>query len=237
MGLGKLLGKRWYEFNPRHTSGGFTSSGRENALAIWRDRVREFMARGWYSELLRDGRITMDRLREIFKGVDESKRDLEEIKALYFSEREPEPTKPTGDILVWSDGDTGVIVYDRAFLEDPDDRFIHGHGFLRHTPRKGTFIYSIDYDRPYAEMTTKALMQAARDGGDDRLYDGDEYMTDIVEAEGIPGVERDGDYLVLTRDLFPLRQEARKEQRARKSVDPYDEKFYLLQEQADSKWR
>lgn len=235
-GLGKIIGKRWYELNPSNTSGGFTSAGQENALALWRDRVREFKARGWYSEMIREGRITMDKLRDIFKGVEDSKRDLEEFKELYFSEREPEPTKPTGDILVWSDGDTGVIVYDRAFLEDPDDRFIHGYGFLRSTPQTGTYIFSIDYDRPYADMTTKALMQAARDGGDDRLYDGDGY-SDIVEAENIPGVERDGDYLVLTRDLFPLRQEARKEKRLRKSVDPYDEKFYLLQEQADSKWR
>lgn len=235
-GLGKIIGKRWYELNPSNTSGGFTSAGEANALALWRDRVREFKARGWYSEMIREGRITMDRLREIFKGVEDSKRDLEEFKALYFSEREPEPTKPTGDILVWSDGDTGVIIYDRAFLEDPDDRFIHGYGFLRSSPHTGTYIFSIDYDRPYAEMTTKALMQVARDGGDDRLYDGDGY-SDIVEAESIPGVERDGDYLVLTRDLFPLRQESRKEKRLRKSVDPYDEKFYLLQEQAESKWR
>lgn len=236
-GLGKIIGKRWYELNPSNTSGGFTSAGEANALALWRDRVREFKARGWYSEMIREGRITMDRLREIFSGVKDSKRDLEEFKALYFSdERKPDPTEPTGDILVWSDGDTGAIVYDRAFLEDPDDRFIHGYGILRHTPQTGTYIFSIEYDRPYAEMTTKALMQAARDGGDDRLYDGDGY-SDIVEAENISGVERDGDYLVLTRDLFPLRQEARKEKRIRKSVDPYDEKFYLLQEQADSKWR
>ena len=235
-GLGKIIGKRWYELNPSNTSGGFTSAGQENALALWRDRVREFKARGWYSEMIREGRITMDRLKDIFKGVEDSKRDLEEFKALYFSEREPEPTKPTGDILVWSDGDSAVIVYDRAFLEDPDDRFIYGHGFLRSSPHTGTYIFSIDYDRPYAEMTTKALMQVARDGGDDRLYDGEGY-SDIVEAENFPGVERDGDYLVLTRDLFPLRQEARKEKRLRKSVDPYDEKVYLLQEQADSKWR
>lgn len=55
-GLGKVIGKFWYEYNPSFGSGGFTPSGERNALALWRDRVHEFAERGWYTALIREGR-------------------------------------------------------------------------------------------------------------------------------------------------------------------------------------
>src|SRR5271166_942017 len=56
-GLGKIIGQYWYEMNPSFESGGFTPAGQQNALAQWRERVAEFSARGWYSALVRQGRL------------------------------------------------------------------------------------------------------------------------------------------------------------------------------------
>lgn len=71
-GLGRILGRVWYEHNPSFKSGGFTAAGEQNALALWRDRVHEFSASGWYTALVRAGRMTPGRVKEILAGAAES---------------------------------------------------------------------------------------------------------------------------------------------------------------------
>ena len=72
-GLGQTIGKIWYKLNPKYGSGGFTPQGMKNALKIWEDRVREFLTNGWYSEMVRDGSISRERVREIISGLPERK--------------------------------------------------------------------------------------------------------------------------------------------------------------------
>ena len=223
-GLGKIIGRFWYEYNPSWTSGGFTYGGKENALALWRDRVREFSSRGWYSDLIQKGQMTYARVKEILAGVGERPPPRREL--------EPETVKATGDILVYSDEVT-FVVYDRAFLEEPDEKFIHGFGFFRDA-RVGVFLFRIEYDRPFAKLTTEVALQIAKDNNE-KLYDGEGYH-DMMEVDGIPGVEREGDYIVVTRNLLPVRAMAQKEKRLRRAKDPYDEKSALLLEMAESKW-
>jgi len=230
-GLGKIIGKKWYELNPSSGSGGFTEAGKANALALWEDRVKEFMGRGWYSELIREGRLTHQQVKAILAGIGQRSPRPAEPEEL-------DETKPTGDVLIYVDEDNiSFIVYDRAFLEDPDVRFIHGYGFLRGNPHQGTYFFALDYDRPFADLVTRVGLQMAKNGGDYPLYDGEGY-SDTLELDGIPGIEREGDYFTLTKDLLPgLGVLARKERGIRRAMDPYDEKFYLLQEQANAKWR
>jgi|APSaa5957512535_1039671.scaffolds.fasta_scaffold12285_3 hypothetical protein len=230
-GLGKIIGKKWYELNPSSGSGGFTEAGKANALALWEDRVKEFMGRGWYSELIREGRLTHQQVKAILAGIGQRSPRPAEPEEL-------DETKPTGDVLIYVDEDNiSFIVYDRAFLEDPDDRFIHGYGFLRSNPHQGTYFFALDYDWPFADLVTRVGLQMAKNGGDYPLYDGEGY-SDTLELDGIPGIEREGDYFTLTKDLLPgLGVLARKERGIRRAMDPYDEKFYLLQEQANAKWR
>lgn len=225
-GLGKLIGQYWYDLNPSFGSGGFTSAGRGNALALWQARVREFVARGWYSALVRQGRLTQRKVQQILADVSRGKPHARQAAA-------PAPLKPTGDVLVYSDGIT-FVVYDRAFLTEQDERFIRGFGFFREEDRIGPYIYRIDYDRPFADLVTKVALQIARDNGED-LYDGEGYH-DMLETDGIPGVVRQGDTLRVTRDILPVKAAAQKEKRLRKAVDPYGEKLSLLLEMAESKW-
>ena len=64
-GLGKTLTKLWYDLNPSWTSGGFTPAGWGVTRRVWEDRVREFLSKGWYSELVREGRLSRGRAKEI----------------------------------------------------------------------------------------------------------------------------------------------------------------------------
>ena len=224
-GLGKIIGEFWYEYNPSSKSGGFTESGKRNALSLWRDRVHEFSSRGWYSALVREGRLSLKRVKEILEG---SGQKLERPEA-------PQGVKATGEILVHSDGEITFVVYDRAFLEEPDEKFIHGYGFFRDAPNVGVYIYAIDYDRPFAGMTTRVALQMAKDNGE-KLYVGEGYH-DMLETDGIPGVVQEGNYLEVTQNLIPLKALAQKEKRLRKAVDPYEEKYNLLLEMAEAKWK
>jgi len=226
-GLGKVIGRYWYEYNPSFTSGGFTPAGERNALSLWRDRVHEFSAQGWYSDLVRDGKLSLAKVKQILAEAGEKPEHIEREKV-------PEAVKATGDILVYSDGDITFIIYDRAFLQEPDEKFIHGYGFFRDAPDKGVFLYRIEYDRPFADLTTRVGLQMARDNGEN-LYDGEGYH-DLVEFEGIPGVVKEGDYIKVTQNLVQVKVLAAKERRVRKAVDPYGEKESLLLEMADSKW-
>ena len=225
-GLGKIIGKYWYQFNPASKSGGFTGGGESNALALWRVRVNEFLARGWYSQLVKEGIITRERVKAILKDAEQQSPS----KPKRVTE-----SKATDEILIFSDG-VMFIIYDRAFLEEPNEKFIHGFGFFRDSEDVGTFVFRIEYDRPFAELATRVALQMAKNNGD-QLYDGGGYNDMLEYVDNIPGIKREGNYITVTHDPLPLlRQLSIKEKRIRKAVDPFDEKYYSLQEIANYKW-
>ena len=228
LGLGKVMGRLWYKYNPSFTSGGFTPAGKANAISLWEDRVREFLSRGWYSELVKEGRLSHKRLKSILDDVREKTRTpaIEDSVGL--------PSGDTGELRYYSDMRSTIILYDSRFLEEQDEKYIYGNVLLRDM-RGNTFIYSIDYERSHHEETTYAAFQLARDLGEE-LYVGEGYG-DIVELEGLPAIERVGDYATLTRDIIDLQGESRIEETLRSVKDPYQEIEVLLMEMADAKWR
>ena len=236
-GIGAILSKVWHELNPSFGSGGMTGAGNALMQSVWADRVREFLSLGWYTQMVRDGRMTPERVREI----------LADLPGRRPRPAAPQPAAPRPAAprpMVMSDGETFVTVYDRAVLDDPgafasdpDDDMVYGHAFLRDAPGVGTFVYSIEYDRRFAELTTRAILQLARDNGY-RLYVGDRGYHDPLEGvESIPGVTVDGDYLTVGSDVLPLRSMAELERRTRRPVDPHGEVEVALMERADAKWR
>jgi hypothetical protein len=225
MGLGKIVGKYWYNANPTAESGGFTPQGEANAIKIWADRVREFLAKGWYTELIRQKRLTMSEYQKIVKDLPGKK------------PKPPEPPKPKPvqkEILFYVEYPTFVI-YDKAFLTDQNDEYIYAYGFFRDSPHVGSFLYTIDYDRKFRKMATWTALQMARDEGE-KTYDGEGY-SDVLELEGVDHVVREGDYVWLDRNVLPLKSLSQKERRLRKKVDRYGEIENLLLEGAEyKKW-
>jgi hypothetical protein len=225
-GLGPILGEVWYTYNPIFRSGGMTTLGKRNALRMWEARVRTFLDRGWYSELVKTGRMTKAQVDAIFAGLD-GKRAPSDLPA-------PRVDPQASTLLLYVDG-PAFVLYDARFLTDPDEQWIRGYGFFRDAPRVGTFLYRIEYDRPWKIQTTLAALQIARDAGWP-IWVGEGYG-DLLELDGIPSVTRTGDHVALTEDLLPVRALAAAERKARKALDPYREQESLLLETAEAKWQ
>jgi len=230
-GLGQLVGKLWYQWNPDYKSGGFTQSGQANALKLWESRVREFLALGWYTQLIRDGRLTKDQLKKILSGLPGRKPTVKEVAPI--SKKTP-PTSPS-EVLFYVDVDMFVI-YDQTFFTDPDDKYIYAHGFLRNDSSVGSYVYSLDYDRSFHKMATYAILQLARDLKEP-LFDGKgTHYSDLLELQGLNYIKREGDYIELTKNVLPMKLLGQKEKLIRKKLDSYNEKYTLLLEMANSKW-
>lgn len=223
-GLGQIIGKLWYRWNPHTPSGGFTPRGQANALRLWADRVRQFLSNGWYSELVRAGRLPMAKVKEILAGLPGKK-----PRAVVVEEK-----KVTSKMLVLVDHPV-FAVYDQAFLDDPDDQYIYAYGFFRDSLGK-SFLYTIDYDRGHDKLATAIALQMARDDGKP-IYVGEGYG-DTLEWNLIRQAEADasGDYVALTGDILNLPQIARLEKGVRRKRDPYGDKYSALLEMAESKW-
>lgn len=234
-GLGVRLLAAWQQNNPKYESGGFTPSGERGALRLWQERVRTLSAEGFYSKAVRARSMSLARARRILDEAGLSRATLVEPGEPKAAVDPATITRRlrSGDLLIYFDGTT-FVVYDKAFLDRRDERFIHGFGFFRDVARIGPFVYRIDYDRPYAALTTRVALQAARDAKE-RLYVGGGY-DDMIEYEGIPGARRRGDHLLVERDLLPLKELATLERRIRVPRDPYRENYNALLEMAESKW-
>lgn len=224
-GLGEILGKYWKRLNPNFISGGYTPAGKANARRIWEARVQEFLSRGWYSELIRTGSLTKERVAKILSDLPANKR---------VPAPKPEVVQPKG-VLVLVDDPTFVL-YDEAFFETEDDQFIYGYGFFRDSHPVGTFLYTIDYEPKYKNLVTRVALQMAKDNNED-LYVGQGYG-DLIEWEGVEGVESvEGQKIRVTRDVVPsLGSLVAKEKATRRKYDPHGEKYALLLEKAESKW-
>lgn len=221
LGLGKVIGKYWYDVNPEFGSGGFTQSGYNNAKHIWADRVRKLLENGWYTELVKAGKITREKVKEIIA-------DLPSKKSVPKTE---EPSKP--EPLVFADG-TSFIIYDRKFFTDQDEKYIYAYGFYRGTAER-LFLYRIDYDKGYKKIATLVALQMAYDEGD-TVIDVSSEASDFVEYDGIENIELiDGD-IHINAPLMNLKDFSHLEKALRKKADPYSEIYNQLVEMAESKW-
>lgn len=221
LGLGKVIGKYWYDVNPEFGSGGFTQSGYNNAKHIWADRVRKLLENGWYTELVKAGKITREKIKEIIADLPAKKtppKPEEQIKA--------EP-------LVYADG-TSFIIYDRKFFTDQDEKYIYAYGFYRGTEDR-LFLYRIDYDKGYKKIATLVALQMAYDEGD-TVIDVSSEASDFVEYDGIDNIEVINGDIHINAPLMKLNDFSKLEKLLRKNADPYSEIYNQLVEMAESKW-
>lgn len=223
-GLGKRIGKVWDDFNPDYKSGGFTASGEQNAISIWEDRVREFLANGWYTELVKTGKITKEKLKQILSDLSPKRKKPETPVT---------KNKEKSFLIHVEDNYTGFILYDKAFFEEQDKKYVYGFGFLR-GPEDKTHFFKLDYDRQFQKMTTYIALQLAKEYGVP-LYVA-EKPSDILELDNIDNLKFEGDYVELTKDLIDLDAASRVDKAYRAKYDQYDEIYYQLQEIANSKW-
>lgn len=224
-GIGKLLGEIWYQFNPRALSGGFTQAGRETAIAGWERAVRKALSMGWYSELVRQGRLSRSRVNEILAGLGGRRRD----PVL----PEPAPRAPKPDLRLYVDEDELLFVlYDARFFNDQDDEHVLGYGFLRDSPDRGVFFYRIEYEPPYKHFVSAVGLQLARYLGSPLFVAAP--PADMIDWQLVQHAKEKDGYVKLRKDVLPVREMA-KEERALRN-DPFRERESMLIEAAESKW-
>lgn len=231
-GLGELLGEYWYKLNPNSNSGGFTASGEKNALRVWAKRVSEFLNLGWYSELIKSGRLDKIKYNTIMADYRRFGRYKYRNPLKGMASESSKLNKR--EVLIYTDLSSSIIVYDSRFLDDQDEKYILGHVHMGDSPEVGYYVYSIDYESQFRELTTMAALQLAKEL-DEPLYNGEGYH-DLLDLTGISGFKRKRNYIHVEKDYMDLRGLARKEKRMRTRVDPYNGKTYLLQEMAEAKW-
>lgn len=231
LGLGPLLRQYWTELNPEYTSGGFTSAGQHNAEKAWNNRVRDFLANGWYTQLINRGQITKERVQKILKEY--------KSKQSGKNREEQDPGRVEPMPLVYIADRATFMIYDKRALaiDNPEpeelEPLIYAYGFFRDDPKVGLFLYSIDYEPAFKEMAVSIALQMAKNMAEP-IYLGPGYGADL-DLDGIPDLNRRGDYVWLTRDIVSTAKLAYQEKLARNN-DPYDQQIVTIQEQAEAKW-
>ena len=225
-GVGKMLGELWYLFNPNARSGGFTHAGRQTAIARWDRAVRSALAQGWYSELVRQGRMSKSRADQILAGLRKHRRE----PAL------PEPERKTvaaQDLRLYVDeNEVAFVLYDARVLEEPEEKYVLGYGLLRSNDEHGWFFYRIEYEPSYKHFVSAVGLQLARYLGSP-LYVAAP-PADMIDWQLVQHAKEKDGYVKLRKDVLPVRGMA-KEERALRN-DPFRERESMLIEAAESKW-
>ena len=128
-GLGTILGKLARHFEPMKNSGGFTINGLYNFVRVHREMVREALTTGLYNQLVREGKITVARVREILASAKLENKPKQDT--LNLSTNDP------NDWLLLVD-ESCFIVYDKKLKDIYQDyyyewgeKFIKAFGLLR----------------------------------------------------------------------------------------------------------
>ncbi len=212
-------------------SGGYTKQGQASAVKIWNRRVSEFMQNGWYSELIKDGKISKEQVSKILKTHNSQKT---------AQDTNPKLTGPGGEntkrkYLLYTD-EISFILYDERFFDEQYEKFIYGFTFLRDSGANEEIVYRFEYDDEEArKILSYCLLQSQRDKGVgiNVEFEG----TDMFETDGLTDIElRDG-HLYLTKDKVKLDDMRRMEKIVRSKKDnKYGEIFTILEEMANYKY-
>lgn len=219
MGLDQWIAKEWYKMHPNKRSGGYTPAGERHALRKWSNRVRMFLSNGWYTELVKSGKITSEKVKQIVSEVVPKKNYTINQK------------QDSGKILILTD-DVQFIIYNSNFLNSRNEDDIKAFGFFREHDGNIHF-HRIDYDEKYRKMAHLIGFQLAKDLGFE--IDITRPPSDLLEIDDIEQIKVDGSVAILEDDIIDLKRVSNIEKLYRKKHDPYDEMYYELLEKAHSK--
>lgn len=211
-GLGKIIVKYWRDNNPKYRSGGFTSSGQQSALNYYYERVRTLLKNGWYPELIQDGKITIEKVKEIVSALPKTKKH---VSKTVKQDAQPKP-------LIMHQSDLTYIVYDLAFFDEPSEEYVYG--IVDFGERAGTiFPRNVDYDPKWKKLIDSIIAYVIETDAMD--YDptlaGADFIEELTPVSPLP-------------DIAHL---SKVEKVVRGKLDSYDENYYQIEEIANTKWR
>lgn len=223
LGIGPVLTQLWYKYNPHYRSGGFSNAGRNQAAKVWAARVRTFLDNGWYSEMVKTGKMSKEDVKAI----------IADLKARPVSTPKEQPKQEAPSICIFSD-DTLFVVFDRAYIKEQDKKHILGYGFLRETEELGIFFYRIEWDDGHEKLVNTVAMQMAYDIGES-VYVGDTHA-DIMDLSQVPNVVVENKRASMTKPAFDLKHATALTKKILRKEDPMGEVKSSLIEDAEAKW-
>jgi len=237
-GFGKTLATLAWDDFPDRPSGGFTNSGYAMFLKIWDQKVREYLASGFYSHLVKTGQISHQRVKSILVGLG----DRSSYQSKNLNTRDPK------DWLLMTDGQSWVILYDKKIFDYGDHDYEESYWIDKHIIGMVN-IAQIDSDTPawinrvYGSDKIKGwliYLLLTMDPNDPIRMEDDEYRLALPFAKNNPikiiKSARKGDpstYRVTHHDTSwkPL---VKAEESYRKSRDPYGEWYSRIIEWAET---
>lgn len=228
-GIGAILGELFID-EYQLPSGGYTAAGYQNAKKIWSKRVGEYIKNGWYSEMVKANRMTVGEVKAI---LDDYKRVTKK------QEKNPSNTPSASnekEYLCYMDDGITFVLYDRKFLDEPDEQYIYGHTFLRSTDFESDVVYTFDYDDDYSrKLLSYILLQSQRNNGVGVNVDFE--GSDMFEYDDLNHVRYEDGFVYLTKDIIDVDKIANIERKLRRSKDQYGEILNQLLELSETKYR
>lgn len=154
IGIGEKLTELYRSYYPNKSSGGTTTSGFNNLRKYHSKQIKLYSRNGIYSDMVKNGEITYDRVKEIINSVSDinirKKNNSDNIYSKYYDMT----TKPNkvflfggNDIMMINDNIIGYYEdYDKNYktVNDEYEKFIFGHCRL-HREDNGNFrLYFLD---------------------------------------------------------------------------------------------
>lgn len=231
-GIGQVLQKIYTDMYPDKQSGGFTPSGLNNAVKVWEKEVKKFAAAGIYSNLVRKGEISKERVEKILSGLS-SRVDFKSNLPKIVPQREK-------DYLVYYNGTNAFILYDKDYLLDQDLKYIYSYinlGQKMDDKEDEVYVYRFEYDSDKDRQTLfhLAVQQMQSEGVTVRE---DEEGSDYFKYDDMKHITvKDGKFKLNSKPFANLNMLYSKEKQLRKQIDKYNEVLYNLLEDAERKWR
>lgn len=114
-GIGKVLSDLALQYHVEKDSGGFTHAGYESYRKAHARRVQEAISSGMYRKLVKEGKITPERVKEIVGSV--SKNLVSQIK---FDSSRSVISKPEDWLLMLPEENSEFIIYDKKLYDIHD---------------------------------------------------------------------------------------------------------------------
>jgi GNAT superfamily N-acetyltransferase len=238
-GLGTIIGKIARTYEPGKTSGGFTPMGSRNFARLHREFVRDALTSNLYSNMVRGGQISMERVKEIVTSAKVQMRPVKDDVDL--NSNSPD------NWLLFADHYGSFILYDKKLATVIDnerydhtfaERMIKGYVYaMPHESAGITRIKQFGGDAPgikafmLALAYTRAVIDKLPLWVEPEEYDltGFKYG----EEENTVGYKSKE---VLDGKVINYISMVEEEKRFRKRFDEHDEFKHRLQEMAQSKY-
>lgn len=171
-GFGELLVSLHRKYVPNVDSGGFTPQGKNNLMKVHAYFVKDALSNGTYSSLLKDNKITMERIKSI---VNSTKLVKTKIFNVFYSQNLPKVTVDPDNLLLLKEHTTFAL-YDKTIdpLSDNlwnDKKILAAVHWVEFSTYRGQCarIFSKHGEGKYLAFVFKAMLADIKTSGIDSI--------------------------------------------------------------------